>query len=126
MRVLLVDDHTVVRTALAALLAREPDIDIVGEAANGQQAVEVALALQPDVILMDISMPVLNGIEATRIIRAACPGITVIGLSMFHHKEQAQPMLDAGAAGYVCKSDPVAVLLNALRQAASRRTAPAQ
>ncbi len=66
MRVLLADDHTVVRTALAALLAREPDLDIVGEAANGQQAIEVARSLQPDVILMDISMPVLNGIEATR------------------------------------------------------------
>ncbi len=116
MRVLIADDHLIVRTALAAMLAHEPDIEIVGEAADGKVAVEMARNLLPDVVLMDVSMPVMNGIDATRAIRAECPSVKVIGLSMFQQAEQATPMLDAGACGYVCKSESPEVLLAAIRR----------
>jgi two-component system, NarL family, response regulator len=115
-RVLIVDDHAVVRKALAVMLAQEPDLDIVGEAANGLQAVERVRELRPDLVLMDINMPVMNGIEATRVIRAECPGVRVIGLSMYEHAEQAHPMLDAGASVYVCKTDAPEALLQAIRE----------
>ena len=115
MRVLIVDDHAVVRTALAAMLGQEPDITVIGAAADGKEGVELACALRPDVVLMDLSMPVMNGLEATRILAERCPGIRVIGLSMFEHAEQAQPMLAAGAAAYVSKTDPPETLLRALR-----------
>jgi signal transduction histidine kinase len=114
-RVLLVDDHTLVRQALALLLCQEPDLTVVGEAADGQAAVAQARTLQPDVILMDVAMPGMNGLEATRLIRAACPATRVIGLSMFENAEQAQAMRAAGAAEYVTKSGPVDTLLAALR-----------
>ncbi len=116
MRVLVVDDHAVVRTALATMLEQEPDIEVVGVAADGKQGVELACALQPDVVLMDLSMPVMNGLEATRILTASCPHIRVIALSMFQHAEQAQPMLAAGAAAYVSKTDPPEMLLHTLRR----------
>ncbi len=122
MRILIVDDHAVVRTALGIMLAEQPDVEIVGEAANGKQAIGRTKQLRPDVVLMDINMPLMNGIDATRVIRAECPTVRVIGLSMFERAEQAQPMLEAGASGYVCKSDPPEVLLATLRghEAASR------
>ncbi len=115
MRVVLVDDHAVVRTTLASRLSGQPDILVVGEAVNGQQAVELCGKLMPDVVIMDLSMPVMNGIEATRIIRAEYPSVRVIGLSMFQYAEQAKPMLEAGAVAYVSKSDSPTVLLDALR-----------
>ncbi len=115
MRVLLADDHALVRQSLARVLNWEPDIEVVGEAEDGRLAVKLAEQLQPDVVLMDVSMPVMNGLDATRLIRAAHPEIRVIGLSMFQHGEQAQPMLDAGAVVYVGKSDAPDVLLNAIR-----------
>ncbi len=83
MRVLLVDDHALVRRALWLMLAQELDIEIVGEAANGREAVDLTRLLQPDVVLMDIIMPEMNGIDATRVIHTAFPHVCVIGLSMF-------------------------------------------
>ncbi len=115
MRVLIVDDHSIVRTALAAMLAQEPDIEIVGTAADGKVAVEMARDLLPDIVLMDINMPAMNGLDATRMICAECPSVKVIALSMFQEIEQAQPMLDAGAASYVCKSEAPERLLAAIR-----------
>jgi LuxR family transcriptional regulator, maltose regulon positive regulatory protein len=115
MRVLIVDDHAVVRQALAMMLDQEADIEVVGEAGNGQEAVAQARELLPDVVLMDINMPGMNGIDATRIIRAEHPTVRVVGLSMHEHAEQAQPMLAAGAAGYVCKTEAPEVLLAAIR-----------
>ncbi len=115
MRVLLVDDHTVVRTALALLLADEADIEIVGEAANGRQAVELARHLHPEVVLMDLSMPEMNGIEATRVIHAESPTICIIGLSMFTHDEQAEAMREAGAMDYVTKTAAPEELLAVMR-----------
>jgi PAS domain S-box-containing protein len=115
-RVLLVDDHTVVRQGMASMLRNEQDIEIAGEAADGQEAVELARALKPDVILMDVSMPKLNGVEATRIIHADFPEIRIIGLSMFHEGEQADAMLLAGAAKYVSKSGATAAIIEAIRK----------
>jgi signal transduction histidine kinase/ActR/RegA family two-component response regulator len=114
-RVMLADDHLVLRQGLASLLAAEPDIAIVGEAADGQQAVSLACSLKPDVILMDMSMPRLNGVEATRIIHNDHPGIRIIGLSMFEDTERAQAMREAGAVSYLTKSGPVGDLIAAIR-----------
>lgn len=128
MRVLLVDDHLVVRQALRLLL-EEPDMEIAGEASNGLQAVDLTRQLQPDVVLMDVTMPTMNGIEATRRIHADCPGVQVIGLSMFEDAEQGQTMREAGAVAYLAKSGPAEALLAAIRAcragergAAHRRT----
>jgi DNA-binding NarL/FixJ family response regulator len=120
-RVLVVDDHKVVRQGLSRLLAAEPDMEIVGEAADGKVAVELTRQLIPDVVLMDISMPVLNGIEATRVIHAECPAVRVIGLSMFEEAEQALAMQDAGAVAYLTKSGPAEALVIAIRACAGTR-----
>jgi CheY-like chemotaxis protein len=114
-RVLLVDDHTVMRQGLALLLESEPDITIVGQAADGHEAVELAGQLLPDVILMDVSLPKLNGIDATRTIHTDWPNIRIIGLSMFEEKERAEAMRDAGACAYLIKSGPSEQLIAAIR-----------
>ena len=114
-RILVVDDHQLVRQGLIRLLTAEPDLEIVGEAANGQTAVELTQQLGPDVVLMDVSMPVMNGVEATRLIRARYPTVRVIGLSMFEEAEQGQAMRTAGAAAYVSKSRAPEALVAAIR-----------
>lgn len=116
-RVLLADDHAVVREGLKGVLGEESDIQVVGEAAHGLEAVELAGELHPDVILMDVSLPLLNGIEATLAIHAAHPDIRIIGLSMFDDRAHAQEMRDAGAVEYVTKSAPSGVLVAAIRRA---------
>jgi PAS domain S-box-containing protein len=118
-RVLLADDHVVMREGLAGLLEQATDIEIVGQAADGQEAVELADRLLPDVILMDISMPRLNGIEATRTIHKDHPEIRIIGLSMFDAADRAQAMRDAGAVNYVVKSGPPEDLFAAIRECQS-------
>jgi len=114
-RVMLVDDHAVMRQGLSTLLGVHHDVEIVAEAADGEEAVALAAESAPDVILMDISMPKMNGFEATRIIHSRLPHIRIIGLSMFAAKDQAAAMIKAGAAAYCCKSDDMAVLLAAIR-----------
>jgi PAS domain S-box-containing protein len=116
-RVLLADDHAVVRDGLARVLNQEKDIQIVGEATDGQEAVELARRLLPDVILMDVSMPRVNGVEATRLIHYEFPDIYIIGLSMFEETERAQAMRDAGAADYRTKSGSTSDLIAAVRAA---------
>jgi signal transduction histidine kinase/CheY-like chemotaxis protein len=114
-RVLLADDHAVMRQSLALMLSQERDIDVVGEAQDGAEAVELAGKLKPDVILMDISMPGMSGIDATRSIGAAYPEICVIGLSMYEEGERSQAIRNAGAIDYVTKSAPRAHLIAAIR-----------
>ncbi len=119
MRVLIVEDHTVLRQALTAALQVEPDMDVVGEAMNGQVGVEQADRLQPDIVLMDINMPVMNGVDATRAIHAAHPEVCVIVLSM--HEGLRGTMRDAGAMAYVSKSDPMDDLIRIVRACHAER-----
>ena len=114
-RILLTDDHAVMREGLARLLAQEPDFEVIGQANDGQQAIEKAASLLPDVVLMDISMPVKDGIEATKIIHQQYPNTQIVGLSLYTEDERAKEMLDAGAALYVSKSGPPAELKAAIR-----------
>ena len=114
-RVLVADDHTVLRDGLRYLLEAQGDIKIVGMAANGQEALEQASQACPDVILMDISMPVMNGIEATKLICKVCSDTKVAILSMHHTTEYMQRALEAGAMGYVLKDSAGAELVAAIR-----------
>jgi DNA-binding NarL/FixJ family response regulator len=113
-RVLIVDDHTLFRDGLRALLASIPDIEVVGEAPSGKEALRLAADHQPDVILMDIQMPDLNGIEATRQILRISPHIGIIMLTMFQDDDSVFAAMRAGARGYVLKGADQAVLLRAL------------
>lgn len=116
-RVLLVDDHKIIREGLRSLLSKTPDIEVVAEAENGRMARQLAREMMPDVIVMDISMPGLNGIEATRQILAAFPDIKVITLSMHPDNRLVVGMLDAGASGYVLKDCTFEELEKAIRTA---------
>ena len=116
-RLLVVDDHNVVRQALVQLLGQARDIEVVGEAENGQEAVNRARQLQPDVVTMDVSMKGMSGVEATRIIHAELPQVRVIGLSMFEEGELANAMLQAGAVSYLTKSSPADILIATIRAA---------
>ena len=120
-RVLLVDDHVVVRQGLSALLAEEPDMEIVAEASDGPTAIEMIRRLLPDVVTMDINMPGMDGIEATKIICAEFPGIKVIGMSMFSETERADAMREAGAVKYLTKCGPSDALIAAIRDCAGRK-----
>ncbi len=117
-RVLLADDHPTLRAGLARMLADQNDIEVVGEAADGQEAVELAEQLNPDVIIMDIVMPRLNGLEATARITSKLPHIQIIGLSMYSDPEVAQSMRNMGAAAYLGKGEPLEVLLEQIRTTA--------
>lgn len=114
-RVLLVDDHMVVRVGLKALIDAEPDMQVVGEAGNGAEGVEKTLALRPDVVVMDISMPEMDGMEATRRIRQEAPGAQVLILTVHAQEKYLFPVLKAGGAGYVLKSTVDTELLDAIR-----------
>lgn len=114
-RVLIADDHTIVRSGVRLLLAAEPDIEVVGEALTGRQAVEQAESLEPDVILMDITMPEMDGLEATRQIKSSYPEIQVLVLTMHRSDEYFFEMLQAGASGYVLKGAETSELINAVR-----------
>jgi two-component system response regulator NreC len=114
-RLLLVDDHEVVRAGLRMLLGAEPDMEIVGEAGSGEGAQELARSLRPDVVLMDVAMPGLGGIEATRRIKAASPGVAVLALTMHEDEQYFFEMLNAGAAGYVPKRAAPDDLASAIR-----------
>jgi CheY-like chemotaxis protein len=114
-RVLLVDDHEVLRQGLASLLSDEPGIFVAGEAADGKQAISEARALNPDVILMDYSMPRMDGVEATRRIKAEMPHIKVVGLSIYEQSERAAAMIDAGASAYHTKGSNTSDLIATIR-----------
>ncbi len=114
-RVLIADDHTIVRSGVRLLLQAEPDIEVVGEALNGDEAIALAETLQPDVILMDIGMPGTNGLEATRQIKTRFPEIRILVLTMHRSDEYFFEMLRAGASGYILKSAETNDLIHALR-----------
>ncbi len=114
--VIIADDHAVMRQGLASLLENQPEICVVAEAANGQEAVDLALKLHPDVVLMDVSMPVLNGLEATRRITSEAPDIHVIGLSMHSSDGVREGMMKAGAQGYLLKDRPASELISAIKK----------
>jgi DNA-binding NarL/FixJ family response regulator len=116
-RVLLADDHRLVRAGLAGLLETAADIEVVGEAADGRQAVELSATVIPDVVLMDVSMPVLDGIEATRLVLDGDPSIRVIALTSFADKDKLKGMLASGAVGYLLKDSEPTELLAAVRSA---------
>jgi PAS domain S-box-containing protein len=114
-RVLLADDHEIVREGLRSLLSDEHDVEVVGEAANGREAVDLASQLKPDVIIMDVSMPLIEGDEATRQIKAYLPKTRVIAISMYDQAEKIDAMYRAGAEDYVLKTAPTEELLAAIR-----------
>jgi DNA-binding NarL/FixJ family response regulator len=116
--ILIADDHAVVRQGLCALLNAEGDIDVVGRARNGREAVRMARTLRPDVILMDLAMPVLDGLEATRQILAADPAAKVLILSAHRDDEYVEFMAAAGAVGFLEKQTACRVLTKAIRDAA--------
>jgi DNA-binding NarL/FixJ family response regulator len=114
-RVLLADDHAMLREGLRALLSSMGDIEVVAEVANGREAVRRALELAPEVVLMDIGMPDMNGVEATVLLLAKLPGVRVIALSMHGDAEHVQRALQAGAAGYLLKESAAAEVVAAVR-----------
>jgi DNA-binding NarL/FixJ family response regulator len=118
-RILIADDHGVVREGLRAVLVPEPDMEVVGEAATGKDVVELAAELRPDVILMDIQMPGMNGIEATRRILEATPEVGVVVLTMFEDDDSVFSAMRAGARGYVLKGAPPSQILKVLRAVAA-------
>lgn len=121
-RVLLVDDHTMFREALCLMLTQEPEVEVVGELGDGALVLQTVAQLLPDVVVMDISMPNVNGIEATRQLRAQFPQVQVVALSAFGYKKFILEMMEAGATAYVVKSAAGEQLLQAIRSASKGKT----
>ena len=115
-RVVVADDHTIVRKGLCALLATEPDIEVVGEAADGRQAVEQVELVRPDVVLMDLVMPEVDGLEAIRVITERLPEVRILVLTSFAELGNIVPAIKAGALGYLLKDSGPEVLINAIHQ----------
>lgn len=117
-RILLADDHALVRQGFRMILSAQPDMEIIGEAGNGREAVELAEKLQPDVIIMDVTMPELNGIEATRRIAISVPRARVLALSMHKDSVYVREILRSGARGYLLKDSDDSDLISAVRSVA--------
>jgi DNA-binding NarL/FixJ family response regulator len=130
LRILIVDDHATVRSGLTALLAKQPDMEVVGEAASGEEALEVVGRARPDLVIMDVSMPGMNGIDTTAQLVGSHPGLRVVMLTSFGAREIFKAALRNGAVGYVLKDAPPSELLSTLRYMAGlsslaiRRGAP--
>jgi DNA-binding NarL/FixJ family response regulator len=115
MRIIIADDHTIIREGLISLLKKHKDIEVMGEAEQGREAVSLTRRLLPDIVIMDVSLPDLNGIEATRKIKASAPSVKVLALSMHSSRQYVEEMLNAGAAGYLlkdCASDELVAALH--------------
>ena len=117
-RVLLAEDHRTVREGVKIMLALRPDIECVGEAGDGRAAIRLAQQLRPDVVLMDVSMPEMNGLKATEMLTRLCPDVRVVALTRHTDRAYLQQLLEAGAAGYVLKQSDPSVLLQAVRSVA--------
>ncbi len=118
--ILIVDDHELFRDGLKQLLSRESDMEVVGEAKNGQESISLALKLQPDVILMDVKMPVMDGIEATRRILSEMPSMKILALSMYSGDGFNTGMKQAGALGYILKGGDFQELVGTIRKITRR------
>ena len=118
-RLLIADDHALVRQGLRGMLEREPDIEIVGEAHNGREAVDLCLTLGPNLVLMDVRMPEMDGLEATRTIKHERPEVGVLMVTMHDNQDYMLEAAKAGAAGYVLKDAPRDELIGAVRRIAS-------
>jgi DNA-binding NarL/FixJ family response regulator len=114
-RVVIAEDHRMVRELLAALLAREPDVSIVGEAGNGREAIDMAHELRPDLLVLDVGLPEIDGIEVARRLRTAQPALKLLALSIYGEERFVQAMLNAGANGYLLKTSAVTELVQAIR-----------
>jgi DNA-binding NarL/FixJ family response regulator len=121
-RIIIADDHQIVRQGLSTLLAKEPDMEVVAEAENGRKVVQLAKELAPHIVIMDVNMPDLNGIEATRQILYSTPGIKVIALSMHTDRRFVVNMLKAGASGYLLKDCAFEELSHAIRLVMANKT----
>ena len=122
LRILLADDHVVMRTGLRALLERQPNLEVVGETENGRETIALATSLLPDVLVMDVGMPVLNGIEATQTIVTQCPTIAVVILSMHADESYVMRALKAGARGYLLKDSGAADLISAIQAVSQNKS----
>ena len=122
LRILLADDHETVRTGLRVILNAQADMEVVGEAADGQAVIEKTQELQPDVVLMDVSMPRLNGLQATKTLRERAPAVKVLTLTRHGDVAYLHQLLEAGASGYVLKQSRAAEVLQAIRAIASGGT----
>ncbi len=121
-RIIIADDHTIVRQGLARLLEDQSDLKVVGEAINGRVAVEKALALKPDIVIMDIAMPLMNGIEAAKRIRKHLPKTKILILSMYSHEHYIHELLEAGISGYLLKDSSGRDILKAIHAAMKDET----
>lgn len=118
-RVFLVDDHMVVREGLKTLISAQPDMEVVGEASDGERALELVRESTPDVVIMDISMPKVNGIEATAQIKQACPAVQVLVLSVHDDTSYLRQLLAVGASGYILKHTAADALIQAIHMVAN-------
>ena len=121
-RILLADDHTIVRQGMARLLEEQADLKVVGEAVNGQAVVDKALELIPDIIIMDIAMPLLNGIEAAKRVRKSLPDCKILILSMYSHEHYIHQLLETGVSGYLLKDSSGQDIIKAIRAAMKNET----
>lgn len=121
-KIIIADDHRILREGLVALLRQQSDLEVVGEASDGRTAVELAKKLRPDLVIMDVTMPDLNGVEATRQIVSQAPGVKVLGLSMHADRRFVTRMLQAGASGYLLKDGAFEELTVAIQTVLENRT----
>ena len=122
LRIIIADDHAILRDGLAMLIGAQEDMEVVGQASNGREAVQLAKTLHPDIVVMDVSMPELGGAEAAEQIRDACPGVRVLALTRHADQCYLLRLLQAGASGYVLKKSAADALINALRVVAGGGT----
>jgi CheY-like chemotaxis protein len=121
-RILMVDDHPLVRQGMRGVVEGVDNMQVIGEASNGKEAVALSLSLRPNVVIMDVNMPVMNGVEATRLIKAQCPGITVVGLSVNNDRQVQAAMKAAGASAYLTKDVAPELLCNVISEALGLKT----